>query len=102
MEQVNNLSMDNNLKSNELSDDTLKISNDELLTAGNSWYVNSSKTSSGDGSSDENAFQTLNKALDKAENGDTIMIASGEYKGTDYTDLRIGTQGYDAFRKKRR
>ena len=83
------LSMDNNVKSNELSDDTLKISNDELLTAGNSWYVNSSKTSSGDGSSDEKAFQTLNKALDKANRGDTIMIASGEYKGTDNTGLSI-------------
>ena len=40
-----------------------KISNDELLTAGNSWYVNSSKTSSGDGSSDEKAWQTLKEAL---------------------------------------
>ena len=83
------LSMDNNVKSNELSDDTLKISNDELLTAGNSWYVNSSKTSSGDGSSDEKAFQTLKKALDKAENGDIIMIASGTYTGTDNRGLSI-------------
>ena len=83
------LSMDNNVKSNELSDDTLKISNDELLTAGNSWYVNSSKTSSGDGSSDEKAFQTLKEALTYAENGDIIMIASGEYKGTDNIGLSI-------------
>ena len=39
----NLLSVDNDVKSNELT----KESNDELLTSGNDWYVNSSKTSSG-------------------------------------------------------
>ena len=76
------LSVDNNVKSNELSNDTLKVSNDEVLTAGSYWYVNSSKTSSGDGKSEDSAFKTLNEALNKANNDDTIMIASGEYKGT--------------------
>ncbi|WP_405307979.1 hypothetical protein, partial [Methanobrevibacter sp.] len=41
----NLLSSDNNVKSNDI----LKSSNDELLTAGNDWYVNSSKDASGDG-----------------------------------------------------
>ena len=31
----------------------------------------------------------MNAALNKAENGDTIMIAAGEYKGTDNTGLSI-------------
>ena len=69
--------------------DTLKVSDDELLTAGNIWYVNSSKTSSGDGKCEATAFKTLNEALNKASNDDTIMIASGEYKGHDNVGLSI-------------
>ena len=43
----NLLTIDNNVKSNELSNDTLKVANDEVLTAdNNNWYVNSSKNSS--------------------------------------------------------
>ena len=39
----NLLTIDNNVKSNELSNDTLKVANDEVLTAeNNNWYVNSS------------------------------------------------------------
>ena len=82
------LSMDNDVKSN----DTLKESNDELLTAGsNIWYVNSSVAQSGDGKSQDNAFKTLQEALDNVKIGnlDTIMIASGEYKGTANTGLSI-------------
>ena len=79
----NLLSVDNNVKSNEIMNDTLKESNSELLTAGNEWYVNSSKTSSGDGKSEADAFKTLNEALtnNELQDYDTIMIASGEYKG---------------------
>ena len=84
--ETNLLSADNNVKSN----DTLKVSNDEVLTAENdNWYVNSSKTDSGNGTSDVEAFKSLKEALDKAENGDTIMIASGEYTGTNNTGLTI-------------
>ena len=81
----NLLSVDNNVKSN----DTLKVSDDELLTAGNNWYVNGSKTSSGDGKSPESAFVSLKEAIDEASDTDTINIASGEYKGTDNTGLDI-------------
>jgi len=75
----NLLSVDNDVKSNELT----KESNDELLTSGNDWYVNSSKTSSGNGKSEEAAFKTLNEALINTElqDYDTIRIASGEYSG---------------------
>ena len=69
--------------------DTLKVSNDELLTAGNNWYVNASKTSSGDGKSEITAFNSLNKALTVAEDDDTIIIASGTYTGENNTNLTI-------------
>ena len=86
----NLLSADNNVKSNELSNDTLKVSNDEVLTAeNNNWYVNGSKTSSGNGTSDAEAFKTLKEALTETIDFDTIMIASGEYKGTANTGLTI-------------
>ncbi|WP_410319244.1 Ig-like domain-containing protein [Methanobrevibacter sp.] len=81
----NLLSADNNVKSNDI----LKSSNDELLTAGNDWYVNSSKDSSGDGKSEEAAFKTLNESLNQAQDGDTIWIASGEYTGNDNIGLTI-------------
>ena len=81
----NLLSADNNVKSNDI----LKSSNDELLTAGNDWYVNSSKDTSGDGKSEKDAFKTLNESLNEAQDGDTIWIASGEYTGKDNIGLTI-------------
>ena len=81
----NLLSSDNNVKSNDI----LKSSNDELLTAGNDWYVNSSKDASGDGKSEKDAFKTLNESLNEAQDGDTIWIASGEYTGKDNIGLTI-------------
>ncbi|MBE6505466.1 MAG: hypothetical protein E7Z73_06995, partial [Methanobrevibacter millerae] len=72
---------------------TATVDNQEInipiTAAPPTWYVNASKTSSGDGKSEETAFKTLKEALDVAEDGDTIMIASGEYKGTDNTELSI-------------
>ncbi len=81
----NLLSVDNN----EISNDALKASNDELLTAGNDWYVNSSKDSSGDGKSEGSAFKTVNESLNEAQDGDTIWIASGEYTGNENIGLTI-------------
>ena len=79
---------DNNVKSNELNNDTLKVSNDEILTARNNiWYVNGSKISSGDGKSPETGFVTLKEAIDSSVNGDTIYIASGVYTGNNNTNL---------------
>ena len=85
----NLLSIDNNVASNELDNNTLKVSNDEVLTAGNNWYVNASKTSSGDGKTEATAVKTLTEALNKASNGDTVMIASGEYTGNGNIKLTI-------------
>ena len=81
----NLLSADNNVK----SDDSLKSSDDKILTSGNDWYVNSSKTSSGDGKSEDAPFKTLNESLNAAQDGDTIRIASGEYTGNKNIGLNI-------------
>ena len=81
--------LESNINTNVNDSDTLKASNDDVLTAGNNWYVNGSKTSSGDGKSDAGAFVTLKEAIDSASDGDTVMIASGEYKGTKNTGLEI-------------
>ena len=53
------------------------------------WYVNGSKASSGDGTSDQEAFKTLAEALNVSYAGHTIMIASGEYTGNNNTNLFI-------------
>ena len=52
------------------------------------FYVNGSVASSGNGS-EAAPFQTLKEALDVANDDDTIMIASGEYKGTYNCGLSI-------------
>ena len=82
-------SVNNNMNSIANDTNTLKASNDDILTAGNNWYVNSSKTSSGDGKSEAGAFKTLNESLTVAQNGDTVMIASGTYSGNDNLNLTI-------------
>ena len=84
---VNSLETNCNMNSIVNESDTLKVSNGEVLTAGDTWYVNGSKTSSGDGKSEANAFKTLNEALAVVQDDNTIMIASGEYKGIDNTNL---------------
>ena len=81
--------VESNMNSDVNDTDTLKVSNDDVLTSGNNWYVNSSKTSSGDGKSDAGAFVSLREAIHSASNGDTVMIASGEYYGTDNIGLQI-------------
>ena len=86
---VNSLEANSNMNSIANDTDTLKACNDEVLTAGNNWYVNSSKNSSGDGKSPERAFVSLDVAINSASNNDIIMIASGEYKGINNTGLFI-------------
>ena len=86
---VNSLEANSNMNSVVNETDTLKVSNDDVLTAGNNWYVNSSKNISGDGKSEAGAFKTLNESLTVAQNGDTVMIASGTYTGNDNLNLTI-------------
>ena len=85
---VNSLEASSNMNSNTNDTDTLKVSNDEILCAGNNWYVNVSK-SSGDGKTPDTAFKTLNEAINSASDGDTINIASGTYTGKNNTNLTI-------------
>jgi len=72
--------------------DLLSMDNNEngnvLTAAPKTYYVNASAVSGGTGSQTA-PYQTLNAALNVAENGDTIMIAAGEYKGSDNTGLSI-------------
>ena len=83
-------SVNNNMNSIvKNANDTLKEVNDELLTVGHNWYVNESKNSSGDGKSETTAFKSLNEAINNASDNDTIIIASGEYKGTNNINLMI-------------
>ncbi len=61
--------------------------NEEKLTAGNTWYVNSS-AANGAGTL-ENPFNNLNDALDASGDNDIIKIASGTYAGENNTYLII-------------
>ena len=81
--------VDSNMNSIAKDNDALKDSHNELLTAEHNWYVNGSKNSSGDGKSETTAFKTLKEAINNASDNDTIIIASGQYKGTDNTNLEI-------------
>jgi predicted outer membrane repeat protein len=82
----NLLSVDNNIKSN----DTLKVSSDEILTAGDSWYVDDDDgDDDNSGKGPEDAFESLERAIDAANDGDAIYIASGEYTGDKNIKLNI-------------
>ena len=83
----------NQLSANNREDilkESANSSNDLPLSEGALIYVNSSAGDGGDGSQ-ENPFQTLDDALNKTTDGDTIMIASGLYNGTKNTGLTIST-----------
>ena len=67
-------------------DFTINVTSPTPVT--DTWYVNSSATG-GDGKTPETAFKTLNDALNVAQDGNTIMITSGEYKGNNNTNLTI-------------
>jgi predicted outer membrane repeat protein len=61
----------------------------ELTNFAGIWYVNGSKNSSGNGKSEAKAFKTLKEAINAASNGQTIMIASGTYTGSNNVGLTI-------------
>ncbi len=95
-----NLENNNTLALDAASNDNNAVENDEILQNPNSndvsadttgvdtWYVNASAPSGGNGS-EEKPFNTLNDALNVAQDGNTIMITSGEYKGNNNTNLTI-------------
>ena len=74
---------------NEAVSDTLQSSNGDTLSAGNSWYVKAGATD-GDGS-EASPYGDLKSALDNTnlQEGDTIYVMSGDYKGESNTGLTI-------------
>ena len=86
------------VKSNDENENVLKDAADDqtlgetdfgdITVSGNTWYVNASADSGGDGS-ESSPFNNLTSAILAAADEDTIMIAAGEYKGTDNTGLTI-------------
>uniref|UniRef100_UPI00388E9B8F beta strand repeat-containing protein n=1 Tax=Methanobrevibacter sp. TaxID=66852 RepID=UPI00388E9B8F len=76
----------------DVSNDTLSVSNDEqILAAGNSWYVNASNTGADRDGSQSNPFNNLNETFNSPNlnDGDTIYIAGGTYTGENNTNLVI-------------
>ena len=53
------------------------------------WYVDGSRTSSGDGKSESTAFKTLKEAINNAPEGSTIYIMPNTYVGDDNVGLTI-------------
>jgi len=72
---------------NEDVSDTLKSSNDDALSVGNSWYVKAGSTD-GDGS-EASPYGDLKTALSNCNDGDVIHIMEGTYTGTSNTGLTI-------------
>ena len=74
-------------------EDSFKITaviDEEMLTnkEGTIIYVDGNAASQGSGTEDD-PYKSLRTALEHADNGDTILIAPGTYKGTDYAELYI-------------
>ena len=53
------------------------------------WYVDGSRSSSGDGKSESTAFKTLKEAINNAPDGSTIYIMPSTYVGDDNVGLTI-------------
>jgi hypothetical protein len=61
------------------------------------WYVDGDVASSGDGTSWEEAFKTIQTAIDAAESNDEIWVKEGNYALTSRIDLNKGVLLYGGF-----
>lgn len=73
-----------------LANDEISVEHHDVLSSEttNEWYVDANATGPEDGSK-TNPFSNLEKALDSADEGDTIFIASGIYSGNGNVNLNI-------------
>ena len=73
----------------DVSNDTLTVSNDGEILSANNWYVNASNTAANRDGSSENPFNNLNETLanPRLDDGDTIYIAGGLYTGESNRNL---------------
>ena len=79
----------------ETSDENDNDENEETILrvpsgSGSTIYVNASAASGGDGS-EAKPFKNLKTALNAASEGDTIMVATGTYTGSNNRDMVIKT-----------
>lgn len=72
---------------NSMDELSLANSGDEILGAGNSWYVKAGATG-GDGSEDS-PYGNLKTAYNKAQSGDAIYIMNGTYNGLNNLNIEF-------------
>ena len=85
--QMSDSATHNTIESSEKIDTLNLNDNEEKLTAGNIWYVNSS-AANGEGTLD-NPFNNLKDTITASSDNDIIRIASGTYSGENNANLII-------------
>ena len=64
------------------------------------WYVaDNGGSDSNSGKSQSSAFKTIQKAVDKSKDGDTILVADGTYAGFSLENLSTTTTTLDYYKR---
>jgi parallel beta-helix repeat protein len=69
----------------------------EVKITGKIWYVSEAGSDRNDGSSEEQAFKTIQKGADQLEPGDTVLVMNGTYSNADPNSnvVRLARPGTD-------